>query len=155
MTIDEYLSQFKEEISLDEYFTLEEIRFKKKKNFGSSDWVELIKSQELKCYYCNTDLRLIQQLIMAKVIMPRKRGNYGYSGLHFELDHKNFNVNDNSPSNLVASCYFCNNDRSNLISDVIYKNYLGKARRSAFQELFDSLNFEQRDSIRHHLKGQN
>lgn len=77
MTIDEYLSQFKEEISLDEYFTLEEIRFKKKKNFGSSDWVELIKSQELKCYYCNTDLRLIQQLIMAKVIMPRKRGNYG------------------------------------------------------------------------------
>ena len=83
-------------------------------------WISLLINQEFKCFYCKSDIRDIQKLIFNQLIGLRKRGKFGFSGLHLELDHKNANNKDNILSNLVASCYYCNNDKSNVINHVVF-----------------------------------
>lgn len=153
VTLDEFLKLCQEDISLEEYYEFEKKRVKQSNKINASIWIDIIKGQKMKCYYCETDLRIIQQLILEKIINPRKRGRYGFSGLHFELDHKNFDTIDNSRTNLVASCYYCNNDRSNLISDDIFKKYFGVHKKTSFKKLFEDSELKKRDTYRHHLKG--
>lgn len=98
-------------------------------------WISIITKQEFKCYYCESDIRDIQKLICNRIIGLRKRGKLGFSGLHLELDHKNANKQDNSIANLVAACYYCNNDKSNVINDVIFLNYFGPQRKRVFYKL--------------------
>lgn len=152
VTIDEYLMFCQEEISIEEYFGFEKERFEKK-IIASSIWIEIITNQSLKCYYCQTDLRTIQQLIIKKIIKPRKRGPDNYSGLHFELDHKNGDNNDNRRENLVASCYYCNNDKSDTFASDLFKKYFGVTKCKAFKKLFEDNNLLKTESFRHHLKG--
>jgi hypothetical protein len=154
VTVEEYLTFCQEDISKIEYFSFEEKRAKKLyKNITSSDWIALIKGQSIQCYYCGTDLRIIQQLILNKIIKPRKRGPDNYSGLHFELDHKNANKEDNSKENLVASCYYCNNDKSNTFSSDIFKDYFGPQKKKAFEQLLEAKKVAKTQNYRHNLKG--
>jgi hypothetical protein len=153
LTISQYLELFKIQISLTSYLKLEEIRFNKNTStkLKGTIWTELLETQEFKCYYCGTDIRMLQQLILASVIRPRKRGVYGYSGMHFELDHRNANNLDNSKSNIVASCYFCNNDKSNTINCEVFKEYFGTVKGQAFESLFKTNNLTFSKNFRHHL----
>lgn len=146
VTIEEYLKLCQDEISEEEYLKLEERRV-------NSLWVKIIKNQELKCYYCKIDLRVIQQLIINRIIKPRKRGRTGYSGLHFELDHKNADKKDNCDENLVASCYYCNNDKSDTFASEIFKNYFGLYKNQAFKILFEDKKLKMTEKFRHNLKG--
>ena len=98
-------------------------------------WISILKNQKFKCFYCESDIRNIQKLICNRVIGIRRRGRYGFSGLHLELDHKNANKKDNNSGNLVADCYYCNNDKSNVINHFIFLNYFGPQRKRAFDEL--------------------
>ena len=148
VTIEEYLDLCKDEILLDEYLKFETERV-------DSNWVSLIKKQNLKCYYCGTDLRIIQQLIINKIIKPRKRGKSGYSGLHFELDHKNADNTDNKVDNIVASCYYCNNDKSDTFSSELFKSYFGLYKNQAFNKLFEDKKLVMTEKFRHNLKGKN
>lgn len=148
VTIDEYLELCKDEISLDEYLKFESERV-------DSNWVRLIENQNIKCYYCGTDLGIIQQLIINKIIRPRKRGVSGYSGLHFELDHKNADNNDNRAENLVASCYYCNNDKSDTFTSELFKSYFGLYKNQAFNKLFEDKKLVKTEKFRHNLKGKN
>lgn len=146
VTIDEHLKLCQDAISIEEYYYFEAKRVNK-------EWVELIKSQKMKCFYCNTDLIIIQQLIINKIINPRKRGKSGYSGLHFELDHKDADKKNNKKENLVASCYYCNNDKSNTFISEIFKNYFGKYKNEAFIKLFNDNKLISSCHYRHNLKG--
>ena len=123
MEISDYLKLFNCVIGLDEYLKFESIRFKKNKSISGDNWKTIIKNQHFKCYYCETSLEIIQEIILSKKINPRKRGRNAYSGMHFELDHKNADKDDNKLSNLVASCYYCNNDKSNTFDSEIFKKY--------------------------------
>jgi 5-methylcytosine-specific restriction endonuclease McrA len=152
-SIDEYLQLCKDEISDQEYLEYEKIRVANSNKIHSFDWIEIIKRQAFKCYYCNTDIRVIQQLIINKTIKLRKRGKYGYSGLHFELDHKNAVNTDNKIENLVASCYFCNNDKSDTFSSQVFKNYFGLNKKNAFEDLFKDQKLKKTDKFHHNLKG--
>ncbi|HZY36683.1 MAG TPA: hypothetical protein VFE53_08555 [Mucilaginibacter sp.] len=151
--IDEYLGWCKEGISLDEYLNFEKIRVSKLFEITPLDWIHLIKNQSMKCYYCETDLKRIQQLILYRIIKPRKRGPDGYSGLHFELDHKNCDKDDNCFENIVASCYYCNNDKSNTFSCDTFKQYFGLHKNAAFNELFIANKLTDTNKYHHHLKG--
>ena len=152
-TIDEYLKLCQEDISEDEYFKLEKERVSSSFEIDATAWIDLIKKQNITCYYCGTDLRIIQQLILNKIMRPRKRGRGGYSGLHFELDHKSADKNDNKPENLVASCYYCNNDKSDTFTSELFKNYFGLYKNQAFKKLFEDRNLERTGKFRHNLKG--
>lgn len=155
ISIVEYLNWCHEEITLEEYLRFENIRVNEYPSFGikSSNWIELLIKQSLKCYYCETELLIIQQLIISGLLKPRKRGTGGYSGLHFELDHKNCDKDDNCDENIVASCYYCNNDKSNTISCDTFKKYFGRHRSFAFKELFQDSGLHKSNQFRHHLKG--
>ncbi len=140
----EHLNSLKKGLSKAGYLVLEE-------NRKDSDWVRIINEQHFKCYYCNTDIRTIQKLILNHLIGLRKRGLSGYSGLHFELDHKNSNKEDNSSQNLVAACYYCNNDKSNTICEQVFLNYFGPQRKIAFDKLFIDNNLVSDDLFVHNL----
>jgi 5-methylcytosine-specific restriction endonuclease McrA len=139
----EHLNSLKKGLSKAEYLVLEE-------NRKDSDWARIINKQDFKCYYCNTDIRTIQKLILNHLIGLRKRGPSGYSGLHFELDHKNANNKDNNRQNLVAACYYCNNDKSNTISEKVFLNYFGPLRKIAFHNLLKYNNLVSDDLFVHH-----
>jgi hypothetical protein len=141
---DKHLGLIKHGLDKPSYIKLEQDR-------KGPEWSHKIIEQEFKCYYCKTDIRTIQQLILNRLIGMRKRGPSGYSGLHFELDHKNSITKDNSKENLVAACYYCNNDKSNTISEEIFLKYFGPQRKVAFDKLFHDNNLEFSDLFVHHL----
>jgi 5-methylcytosine-specific restriction endonuclease McrA len=114
-------------------------------------WTEIILRQNFTCYYCNTDIRDIQKLILKRIITLRKRGAFGYSGLHFELDHKNAIKEDNTPQNLVAACYYCNNDKSNTFSAEVFLSYFGPQRKVAFDKLLQDNEIKADAFFTHHL----
>lgn len=153
VSIDEYLTWCQDELTLEEYLAYEQTRVKTLFHIDQSNWCKVLMKQSMKCYYCNTDLRIIQHLILNGLINPRKRGPDGYSGLHFELDHKNCDKGDNSENNIVASCYYCNNDKSNTISCETFKQYFGLHKNAAFNSLFSNSGLSITSSFRHHLKG--
>ncbi len=153
ISIDEYLHWCQEDISLDEYFEFEKVRAKALYKVSPIEWINIIRVQSLKCFYCDTDLQLIQRLILENIIKPRKRGPDRYSGLHFELDHKNANKKDNRFENIVASCYYCNNDKSNTFDSAVFKKYFGANKNIAFKQLCIDNNLRPTDKFRHHLKG--
>lgn len=140
----EYLKACSYSISKQHYLELE----KRRKN---KEWVSIIINQKFKCFYCRYDIRNIQQLIIKGDLGLRKRGRHGYSGLHFELDHKNANKNDNSAKNLVAACYYCNNDKSNTISDEVFLKYFGPQRKLTFKKLFKDSGLKESDLFVHNL----
>ena len=153
LNIDEYLNLAKDQITVDEYLNLERQRMTKLKKINADEWEKLIQKQNLKCHYCKTDIRVIQQLIIKKIISLRKRGTAGYSGLHFELDHKNADKTDNNKHNLVASCYYCNNDKSNTIDSDTFEKYFGAARGEAFVKLAKARQIEEVTHFHHNLNG--
>jgi 5-methylcytosine-specific restriction endonuclease McrA len=153
LSIDEYLNLAKDQISIDEYLKLEYQRMTKLKKINADEWKRLLQGQNMKCHYCKTDIRVIQQLIVKKIISLRKRGSAGYSGLHFELDHKNADKTDNNTHNLVASCYFCNNDKSNTIDSDTFEKYFGAARGEAFIKLAKARQLEEVTHFHYHLMG--
>lgn len=136
----------------DEYLMLEERRYRSKRMEGP-EWIRILNRQILKCYYCETDLRIIQQLIINRAIKPRKRGPDGYSGIHFELDHKDADKNNNETTNLVACCYYCNNDKSNTITSEVFKEYFAPYRHRSFKRLCADHDIAHTDKFRHDLKG--
>ena len=140
----DYLISCTTNLNSDEYLKFEKIR-------KGSFWIDIIIGQDFKCYYCKTDIRTIQKLILNHLIGLRKRGPSGYSGLHFELDHKNANKLDNSSQNLVAACYYCNNDKSNTISENVFLSYFGPQRKIAFEKLIQDNKLKTDDLFVHHL----
>jgi hypothetical protein len=131
ITKQEYIDSVDKNLTGDEYL----LRESKRKNL---QWAALVRAQDFKCCYCDTDIRLIQTLICNKVIGLRKRGLWGYSGLHLELEHKNADNQDNEISNLAAACYYCNNDKSDTISYEVYCKYFGPKRKEIFNHLINA-----------------
>ena len=141
-----YLSNCHSNLNEVEYLNFETLR-------KGEGWTKLIKNQKFKCFYCKTDIRDIQKIILNGIIKMRKRGPDGFSGLHFELDHKNAVNTDNNSENLVAACYYCNNDKSNTISFDVFKNYFGQQRNIAFKKMIKDFNITKDSFFKHHLEG--
>ena len=111
---------------------------KHRKGFSSKDefvkWFEnTIKSQNFKCYYCDTSIFDIRSLIDQEKLKTRKTG-YGRRGYVFEIDRK-INSNGYTKENCVLSCYYCNNDKSYILDSEDYKKYFGENRKKYFEYL--------------------
>lgn len=120
----------------DTYLDREFERIKKYKNKSMAEiFIDKLKAQNLCCYYCNTDIRIIQSLIMNHIIECRKRGKYGFSGMNFEIEHLDSENTNDLSENIAAVCYYCNNDKSNTIGSDIYKKHFGALKNKAFEEL--------------------
>jgi hypothetical protein len=135
MNIKEYLKLANKKLTIEAYLSYERKRMSRNKYIKPDAWCNLMVNQNMCCYYCETPLTIIQSLIKNNKINLRKRGLFGYSGLHFELEHKDARKSNNNPENLAASCYYCNNDKSNTISSGVYKFYFSETRKNAYMRL--------------------
>lgn len=127
---------------------LEEQRKRVKKNynkkylgFGSSDdfanwYVEQLKINDCKCFYCDTSIHDIAKLIDQGKLRKRKI-RYGSRGNVLEIDKNNDSY---SQENCVLACYYCNNDKSYIFEKNDYKNHFGSNRKLYFEKLLAQLN---------------
>ena len=81
------------------------------------------------CYYCETPVILLRQLIEAGLLKTRAVRGGKYRGGHLEID-KQGDIYD--PATCVLACYYCNNDKSYIFSKADYKQYFGEARKAYF-----------------------
>tara|TARA_Y100000768_G_C23540240_1_gene478905 strand:+ start:65 stop:535 length:471 start_codon:yes stop_codon:yes gene_type:complete len=139
--ISNYLKRFNK-YSKEEYIDLEYKRVNKDKSKNAELFKKKLAEQKLCCYFCNTDIRDIQSLIKNNLIYPRKRGKYGYSGMHFEIEHLNADKTNNAESNIVLACYYCNNDKSNTIEPEIFKEFFGKQKSVSYKYLMEEKNIK-------------
>jgi hypothetical protein len=149
--VSNYLNKFnkytKEEYLGQEYKRVDKYKPKKIAKLFKQKLIE----QKLCCHFCNTDIRDIQSLLKNNVIYPRKRGKYGYSGMHFEIEHLDADKTNNDTKNIVLACYYCNNDKSNTISPKIFKDFFGKQKGLAYRGLMKEKNIKPDDLYWHYL----
>lgn len=133
-------------MTTNEYFEKEEIRVKKlyarskHSAFGDAqglaEWfVKQLKDGDCMCYYCETSIHDISNLIDAGLAIERKTG-YGTRGRVLEIDK---NDGGYSEDTCVLSCYYCNNDKSYTMKKDDYKKYFGTNRKKYFEMLVDQM----------------
>ncbi|MCO5950902.1 hypothetical protein [Mucilaginibacter flavidus] len=101
---------------------------------GFSEWfTRQLNGQDFRCYYCQTAILDIQDLI-AKGLLKTRATGYGVRGPVLEVD-KCHNELPYSPSNCVLACYYCNNDKSYTLEAESYKRFFGPNRKIYFDHL--------------------
>jgi hypothetical protein len=107
---------------------------KKRKGFnGFTDFADFKKWYEEnvkdnKCYYCGLSERESQRIIHDGLLTSKRFPLKGITsrgvnrGYWLEIDRKNPN-GLYSRENCVPSCYFCNNDKSDVFTDEQYKEF--------------------------------
>ncbi len=110
--------------------------FKTKENFVKW-YINKVKRQNYKCFYCETSIFDINKLIDSQKLKTRKIG-HGKRGTVLEIDKK-INEKDYIPDNCVLSCYYCNNDKSYIFDSKDYKENFGKNRNKYFSKLLNRL----------------
>ena len=88
------------------------------------DWYNLL---EKKCFYCGISEEQFRFIVMNGILKSKrfpengefKRGSRGY---YLELDKKDSSLKY-SIDNCVLSCYFCNNDKSDVFNSEEYLNF--------------------------------
>jgi len=108
--------------------------FKDKDEF--SGWfINQLKANNCRCYYCETSIHDIRRLIEAGILKERKTGN-GFRGRILEVDK---NEKDYLKDHCVVSCYYCNNDKSYTSEKDDYKENFGANRKIYFSKLIDQI----------------
>lgn len=98
---------------------IEFIEFEKN---GRRSFVEWFLIQDKTCYYCGIEEYKLA-LIFGENGIKTKRNR----GSKLELERKDANSNQYSPTNCVLACYVCNNHKSDLISEKDNVKYFSKS----------------------------
>ncbi len=103
-----------------------------------ADWfLESLKKNESKCYYCETSINDIRKLIAGGFLKTRKTG-HGERGPVLEIDKRD-NKKGYSKLNCELACYYCNNDKSYTLDSKDYKEHFGSAREKYFKYLLKNI----------------
>jgi len=106
-----------------------ERKYKKNGQFKFNSFLEFYKwwkAQDNKCYYCGTEQYKIAELVKAGLKNNLKgliSKRFGKRAMNLELERKDSTTNIYSKENCVLACYFCNNDKSDVISSDDYEKY--------------------------------
>ena len=140
-TTDLEIYNLEQSTRLKKYFTTNKSKLTGFNNFTQfKNWFEhLSETSDYKCHYCETSLFDIRRLLNAGIINGRLVRGGSLRGPNFELDRTD-PFGEYSEENCVLSCYYCNNDKSNTFSYLIYKNIMGPLRHESLKSLIDSLN---------------
>lgn len=108
--------------------------------FGQEHFVDWIinqfKAQEGKCYYCNIKQEDISRLIESGGLASKRFKTRGRS---LEVERLDSKINSYSAKNCVLACYFCNNDKSDIVSSADYIKFFAKSRRRYMKHLISKL----------------
>ncbi|MFZ2658673.1 MAG: HNH endonuclease signature motif containing protein [Victivallales bacterium] len=104
------------------------VKFKNKGDFLKW-YIKQWKKQNGTCFYCKCKENDIRLLFDNKIIeTKRKRGRA------FEVERLSPNGNYEY-DNCALACYFCNNDKSDIISSRDYSKFFSKSRQAYIKEL--------------------
>lgn len=78
------------------------------------------KEQPRKCFYCEIEESILFDLY-DNGILSSKRGTK--RGKSLEIERRNSTNNYYSKENCVMACYFCNNHKSDIITEIDHKKY--------------------------------
>jgi 5-methylcytosine-specific restriction endonuclease McrA len=116
--------------------------------FGFSDgsdfvswWEERFRLQKGSCYYCETSILLIAELIKEKQLPARKVAGNGFRGSNLEVER----LDSHGPydrANCVLACYYCNNDKSYTSNADDYRTFFGPARKAYYEMLATKANIQ-------------
>jgi hypothetical protein len=103
-----------------------------------ADWyVSELKKHDCKCYYCETSIHDIIELINEGLLKTRSVRGKGKRGPVLEIDK---NDDSYTKEHCVLSCYYCNNDKSYTTTLDDYKEFFGKNRKRYFDHLLKLIN---------------
>ncbi|MEX2411667.1 MAG: hypothetical protein WD607_09940, partial [Candidatus Paceibacterota bacterium] len=74
--------------------------------------------QKRVCYYCGTEETVLAELFNEKVLSSKR-----FRGRSLELERLDSKGNKYNEKNCVLACYFCNNHKSDIISDGDFMTY--------------------------------
>lgn len=92
------------------------------------DYLNWYRSQELKCHYCGLKEIESQELAMRGILTSKRFPQNGIigrgqsRGIWLEVDRSNPNENY-SRENCILSCYYCNNDKSDIFDGMMYLEF--------------------------------
>ena len=103
------------------------------------DFYKWYNKQKKECHYCSLTEEESQKIVMLGILKSNRfplngkitRGRA--RGVWLEIDRKN-PKGKYSQNNCVLSCYFCNNDKSDVFNEAEYKNFI-KDRREYLRNL--------------------
>ncbi len=101
-----------------------------------SEFFTWYKVQPRKCYYCKIDESVLFDLY-DKGILSSKRGLT--RGKSLEIERRNSKDNDYSKDNCVMACYFCNNHKSDVITEADHRNYFADNIRNYLLDKWKSI----------------
>ena len=90
--------------------------------------------QQGKCYYCDTSQGDIGKIIDSGLLRSKRFKTRGRS---LEIERLDAQGNEYSAANCVLACYFCNNDKSDVVSSNDYIQFFAKPKRQYFQYLIE------------------
>lgn len=104
-------------------------------------WASQYVEQEGRCCYCKTKISDIQRLIQAGILKTRRvgPGRVGMRGFQLEVERCDSDNNAYSSKNCKLACYYCNNDKSNIFTEIDFVQFMGKSKKEYFQFLLEKL----------------
>jgi hypothetical protein len=95
-------------------------------------FIEQQQKQDNKCHYCETRQSDINRLIDDEILTSKRFKTRGRS---LELERLDSKSNTYSPENCVLICYFCNNDKSDVVSAEDYRKFFSEPKRKYIEHL--------------------
>ncbi|MEX2428458.1 MAG: hypothetical protein WD577_09470 [Bacteroidales bacterium] len=92
------------------------------------------REQKRVCYYCGTEETVLAELFNEKVLSSKR-----FRGRSLELERLNSKGNKYNEKNCVLACYFCNNHKSDIISDGDFMTYFSKPIGNYLNDKYQSL----------------
>lgn len=117
----------------------QKVREKKSDFINFEDFYEWYCEQKKECHYCSLKEKELQKIVMLGILKSNRFPLNGKitqgraRGIWLEIDRKE-SKGKYSRSNCVLSCYFCNNDKSDIFNEKEYKNFI-KDRRKYLRNL--------------------
>lgn len=105
---------------------------RKRKNLNGfidfEDFYNWFAGQTKTCFYCGIEEYIVQRIVTTSLLTSNRFPLNGMlkqgrsRGMWLEVDRLNPKV-DYSRENCVLSCYFCNNDKSDVFNGIEYKKF--------------------------------
>ena len=104
-----------------------------------ADWfMKQTEKQKDQCFYCRVKQSDITRLIESKKGLLRSK-RFVTRGKSLEVERMDSSTNSYSAENCVLICYFCNNDKSDVVSAEDYLTFFAEAKRRYFEYLLGKL----------------
>jgi hypothetical protein len=110
-----------------------------------SEFFTWYKSQPRECYYCKINESVLFDLYDKGVLFSKRGLKRGKS---LEIERRNSKNNDYSSENCVLACYFCNNHKSDIITEEDHRKYFADNIRNFLLDKWEKVSNKSEEPIK-------